>query len=83
MPNGADNNGAAAAQLPRRARVKDLLEALRHDHGVSEEFCELLGEAFSRAAVRVVDDVVNGRQQPAITAYYIARQFDGDVWWKR
>jgi hypothetical protein len=83
MPNGADSNGSTSVPLPRRPKVTDVFVVLRSHYGVAEVLLEDLGEAFSRAAVRVVDDVVAGRQGPAVVAYFIARRFDGDLWWKR
>jgi hypothetical protein len=69
--------------LPRRATVPQIVEVLQRDHGVSDGLVEQLGEAFGRAATRVVDDVVRGRQQQAIVGYHVVRQLDGDKWWKR
>jgi hypothetical protein len=59
-----------------------VVDVLRHDYGVPFDLCDQLGDAFSRAALQVVDDVVAGRQQPAITAYFIAHRFNNSVWWK-
>jgi hypothetical protein len=42
---------------------------------------EALGEAFSYAATRVIDDVVAGHKTPL--AYYLVRRLDSDAWWKR
>jgi hypothetical protein len=80
------DNGSTAQQhqrLPRRARVSQVLDVLRREYGVPFDVLEQIGDAFSRAAIQVVDEVVAGRQQPAAVAYYIARQLDGAVWWKR
>jgi hypothetical protein len=93
MPDGADTNGSAptddngALPAPKplscRPSVNRVFEVLQSEHGVSEDLCETLGEAFSRAALLVVDECVGGRQQPAMVGYYMARLFYGTRWWKR
>jgi hypothetical protein len=85
LSQGPVDNGSTGQQpsdLPRRPRVVQVLDVLRRDYGVPHDLCEQLGDAFSQAAKQVVDDVVAGRQQPAIAAYYIARRLDGPVWWQ-
>jgi hypothetical protein len=66
-----------------RPKVKELFELLEDVYHVPDTAFVALVEAFRWAVVRVVDDVVSGRQQQAIVGYYVLRQLDGDTWWQR
>jgi hypothetical protein len=73
-----------STDLPSNPKPKprEIVEVLRRDYHVPDEVIFALGDAFSAAAVRAVDEVVTAKQSPL--PYWLARKFSGsDSWWRR
>ena len=80
-PDNGTESPTSPPPLPGRPRVSQVVEVLKRDHGVPDELVDQLCEAFGRAAMHVVDDVVADRKTPL--AYYAVRRLDSDGWWQR
>jgi hypothetical protein len=80
-PNGEVRYTPDRLPLTPKRRPAEVIRILKDSFNVPDETVEALGEAFSYAATRVVDDVVAARKNPL--AFYLVRRLDSDAWWKR